>query len=69
MASAKQFVWDEAGFTSEDGRPIFVFEITFRVGDGRHMLAPDDEHLVKLQWGVLGQAEKHYDFELYSTHL
>ena len=69
MASARQFVWDEAKFTGADGEPIFVFEITFRVGDGRHMLAPDDEKLVKLHWGVLGRAADHYDFELYSVHL
>ncbi len=61
MAAAREFIWDEARFTSADGRPIFVFEITFRVGDGRHMLAPDDEELVKLHWGVLGQAATHYD--------
>jgi len=69
MASAKQFIWDEAKFTGADGKPIYVFEITFRVAGGRHMLAPDDEQLVKLHWGVLAQARQHSDFELYSVHL
>ena len=69
MAYRRQFWWDDGQFTGEDGEPIRAFEVTPRVVDGCHILAPDDQDLVALQWGVLGKALQKYRCELYAVHI